>query len=149
MVDPLTLSTGVAGFLSLALQVGKILHDYSSGIKNAPKDIRDLFDEVQALAAVFEQLQVLLRAPELMTRLPLFSSQSVLNKVLVSAGEELKELYRTLLDSPFVKGNDKNQLERSFDRFKWPLGKTRLQDCTRRLYQFSQALNFSLTISNW
>ena len=149
MIDPFTLSTGIAGVLSLALEIGAILHEYSSNVKNAPKEARDLLSEIQALGAVFEQLQVLLRTPELVTRIPLFSPQSVLHKVIVSCGEELKDLYHRLEDSALVQGKGKNVLARSLDRLKWPIGKTSTQDAAQRLHRFSQALTFFLTISNW
>ncbi|KAK2764031.1 hypothetical protein FQN54_009650 [Arachnomyces sp. PD_36] len=148
MPDPLTVATGVGGFLSLALQVGKILYDYSSSVKNAPEEVQDLLDEVNALAEVLEQLRDLLQEPDMITRLPDFSPRSVLYKVLGKAGDELKGLYRTLSNSSLAKEKDKNKLERAFARLQWPLGKTGPQDSTRRLYQLSQALSFSLTVSN-
>ena len=149
MIDPFTLSTGVAGVLSLTLEIGAIVHEYVSNVKNASKEARDLLIEVQTLGAVFEQLQVLLRTPELIARIPLFSPQSVLHKVIVSCSEELKDIYHRLEDSALVQGKGKNVLARSLDRLKWPIGKTSVQDAVLRLHRFSQALTFSLTISNW
>src|SRR5947207_1095949 len=104
MIDPFTLSTGVAGILSLTLEIGAILHEYVSNVKNAPKEAIDLLNEVQTLSAVFEQLQALLRTPELIARIPLFSPQSVLHKVILSCSEELKDIYHRLEDNDLVQG---------------------------------------------
>jgi hypothetical protein len=52
MVNPFTLSTGIAGFTSLALQVTELLHKYISSIVSAEKDAQTLITEVEVLSVV-------------------------------------------------------------------------------------------------
>jgi hypothetical protein len=60
-MDAFTISTGVAGFLSLALEISKILKAYIGGVKSAPEEARNLLVEVTALCHALEQLIQFLR----------------------------------------------------------------------------------------
>jgi hypothetical protein len=60
-MDPFTVSTGVAGFLSLAIEITKILSTYISDVKSAPEDAKTLLAEVTALCSVLEDLVKFLR----------------------------------------------------------------------------------------
>jgi hypothetical protein len=60
-MDAFTISTGVAGFLSLALEISKILKAYVDGVQSAPKEARNLLVEVTALCHALEQLVQFLR----------------------------------------------------------------------------------------
>jgi hypothetical protein len=53
-MDAFTISTGVAGFLSLALEISKILKAYVDGVKSAPEEARNLLVEVTALCHALE-----------------------------------------------------------------------------------------------
>jgi hypothetical protein len=60
-MDPFTLSTGIAGFLSLALEISKILGVYIGDVKSSPEDANNLLIEVAAFCHVLEQLIKFLR----------------------------------------------------------------------------------------
>ncbi len=47
MIDPFTLATGIAGLLSLTIEVSKILYDQVNTIKNAPTEANDLLYELE------------------------------------------------------------------------------------------------------
>lgn len=55
-MDPLSLSAGVAGVLSLALEMTKILTVYVSDVESAPEEARGLLIEASALCSVLDQL---------------------------------------------------------------------------------------------
>ncbi|KAI5787345.1 hypothetical protein FPQ18DRAFT_308011 [Pyronema domesticum] len=46
MVDALSISTGVAGFMSLAIEISKFLSSYSSSFKSAREDAQRLNTEI-------------------------------------------------------------------------------------------------------
>lgn len=60
-MDPLSICAGVAGFLSLAVEISKILSVYIGDAKSAPKEAQCLLMEVDSLCLVLDQLVKLLR----------------------------------------------------------------------------------------
>jgi hypothetical protein len=67
-MDPFTISMGVAGFLSLALEVIKILIDYVGAVKSAPNEARELQTEITALCHPLRELFNFLRQKEFQGR---------------------------------------------------------------------------------
>jgi hypothetical protein len=57
MIDPFTLITGVAGLVSLAIQIMQITSDFASSVKDAADSVKDLNRELIALKTVLEQLE--------------------------------------------------------------------------------------------
>jgi hypothetical protein len=49
-MDPVSLSTSIAGFLSLAIQLSKILANYSNTVNSAPQEVSGLTIKVEALS---------------------------------------------------------------------------------------------------
>jgi hypothetical protein len=60
-MDPFTISTGVVGFLSLALDITQILSTYIGEAKSAPEDAQNLLTEVTSLSYILSQLVKFLR----------------------------------------------------------------------------------------
>jgi hypothetical protein len=60
-MGPLSVSSGVAGFLSLAMEISRILTAYIGNVKSAPDDAHNLLKEILALCHVLEQPVTLLR----------------------------------------------------------------------------------------
>ena len=54
MVDPFSLTAGVAGLISLSLEVARVAHQYVHGVRNSSKHIEDF---LQALAALTDVLR--------------------------------------------------------------------------------------------
>jgi hypothetical protein len=55
-MDPLSITASVIAVLQLAGIIVSICYDYRSGIKNAPKDLMRIIDEVTSLRDVLERL---------------------------------------------------------------------------------------------
>jgi hypothetical protein len=53
-MDPISISIGVAGFLSLTLEIINILSNYVSNVKSAPEEANGLLREITALKVVLE-----------------------------------------------------------------------------------------------
>jgi hypothetical protein len=92
MMDPFTLSTGVAGFLSLALEISKILGAYVSDYKSAREDAKDLITEVDTLCHMLDQLVRFLRNDAKCN----FQPTSALCLVIKSCQEQIQDLYKKL-----------------------------------------------------
>ena len=55
-MDPLTLATGLAGLLSLTIELTKISHGYVSGARKAPKSVQGFIIELISLKKVLSDL---------------------------------------------------------------------------------------------
>lgn len=64
-MDPITLSASVAGFLSLAIKITKILGSYVTNVQSAPAEARELTTQVTALCHVLETVVNVLRSDDI------------------------------------------------------------------------------------
>ena len=63
-MDPITATSSVAGLLSLAIRVGDILYVQIRTFKNAPKEAKELSDELETLCQVLTSLKKFLESRE-------------------------------------------------------------------------------------
>ena len=61
MADPLSISASVAGLLSLAIQVSQLLYAQIQTTRHAPRDAKELLDELKAIEGVLKRLDAFLR----------------------------------------------------------------------------------------
>jgi hypothetical protein len=94
-MDPLSISAGVAGFLSLAGQIATTLKDYVDVVQSAPDEVRSLLLEVTALCQVLKDLVGFLHKDDLNGR-RFESSGSVLCIAIKACQCQLKELHGKL-----------------------------------------------------
>ncbi len=94
MVDPFSLATGIAGLISLSLEVTKVAHQYIHGVRNSSKHIEDFLQELAALADVLRQLESFLKEDEAGERS--FDQTSVLVKTYQACRSSLEETQSTL-----------------------------------------------------
>lgn len=64
VMDPLSAATGVAGLLSLTMQVGLTIGAYANSVKCASKGAQKLEREIQAFSSVLKQLCEFLRSKD-------------------------------------------------------------------------------------
>lgn len=64
MAEAVAFASGIAGLLSLAIQITTLSHRYISGFKGASKAVQSLFRELSALEKVFKQLHAIANNPE-------------------------------------------------------------------------------------
>lgn len=144
MVDPFTLATGVAGILSLSIQLAKATKNYVDGIKSAPREVEELLLKTNALSEVLEKLVVFLRSDHV-ERIA-FQPDSGLSSVLKHCEKRLECLCKKLKS---LTVSDKTKLSSALDRLKWPLEKKECEETTRHLHECAQTFHFCLTIGNW
>lgn len=63
MADPLSATSAIIGLVPVSFQAAKALRDTIRGIKNHPKQIRSLLEELDGLVVVLEELEYILRTP--------------------------------------------------------------------------------------
>jgi hypothetical protein len=142
MADPLSVSASVAGSLSLALEITKILSAYVSDVKSAPDDARTLLTEITALCHALDQLINLLRNDVKGNFAPI----SALYVVIMACQEHIQDLYKKMKKLQLQKNSLKGIIDRTV---KWPLNKDEYRSTLATLQRFAQTFQFSLTISNW
>ena len=94
MVDPFSLATGIAGLISLSLEVTKFAHQYIHGVRNSSKHIEDFLQELAALTDVLRQLEAFLKEDEAGERS--FDQTSVLVKTYEACRSNLEKTRSTL-----------------------------------------------------
>ncbi|CCX08581.1 hypothetical protein FPQ18DRAFT_387597 [Pyronema domesticum] len=91
-MDPLSLSASVAGLMSQAMEVTKILSQYTRDVKSALDDVNELSTEVSALSHVLNTAVTILRSNELEGTS--FTEQSILSSVVTSCQVHINTIYR-------------------------------------------------------
>jgi hypothetical protein len=134
MIDPFSLVTGIAGLVSLALE---IMADFVSMTKNAPKDISNLSNELEALSTVLRNLAMFLSSESI--KGDLFDDTSVLCASMASCKRQLEELREKLNISKIA-------VMKVAERLKWLYRKEEVEQATVALRRCSQTFQFSLTI---
>ncbi|KAH8702962.1 hypothetical protein GQ44DRAFT_732570 [Phaeosphaeriaceae sp. PMI808] len=56
-MDPLSFSAGIAGLLGLAIEITKLMYEYVSGVKDAPKTAQNLLTETTAIENILHDLR--------------------------------------------------------------------------------------------
>ena len=140
-MDPFTISTGVAGFLGLGIQIAQILTRYISEVKTAPDDTKALLTEITALNSVLTQLTEFLETNDISAE---FNEVSALTSVIGMCQKNIQDMYKKLS----ILRRDK-KWGVNMDQLKWPFEKKECVELAVRLNRFAQIMQFSLTISNW
>jgi hypothetical protein len=136
MAEAVALASGIAGLLSLAIEITKISHRYVSSFKGASKAVQSYFRELSALQGSLVQLQRIAEDPE-------NEEQTGFLRSTVGVDECHKELDR--IRQKLQKRTSDRAFPSTLNRLTWPF----VEDETRRLvktlhrYQalFSSALS--------
>ncbi|KAI5816100.1 hypothetical protein BZA77DRAFT_387813 [Pyronema omphalodes] len=141
-MDGFTVSTGVAGFLSLALEITKTLKAYVNDVKSAPKESRNLLAEVTALCHILERLEQFLRKEYTGN----FEKTSALFVAIEACRDQITEIYNKVkkIEVRF----EKNKSAQFLERLKWPFRKEDYERTISTVQRFTQTFQFSLNIEN-
>jgi hypothetical protein len=139
-MDPFTLATGVAGILSLAMDITKVVKEYVDGVKDAPKSARSLHQEITALGHVLDQLVDFLRSEN--AKGNTFDKTSALCSMIAICQKIIEGLSKKI-------GNLSRNKGSTFERLKWPLSEKDCQKSVEVLHRCAQCFQFSLSVSSW
>lgn len=136
MADPFSLAAGIAGLISLSLEVTKIAHQYTQGVRNSSKDIEDFLQELAALTDVLRQLDSFLKKDEAGKRS--FDQTSVLVKTYKACRSSLEKtrstLQRRVNEHKFLKA------------LTWPFVGKQHQEIIVTILHWIHTFQFALTI---
>lgn len=140
-MDPVSLSSGIAGLLTLAIQVSSVIADFAIAVKEGPEDIKELHQELLLLGEVLSQLQDFLHSEKVKGRS--FDSNSVMQSAISSCKVRIERIGDKL--RPSVGG----KMSRLIDRLKWPFESKEVAEMVTNLRSYTQAFQFALTIEGW
>lgn len=148
-MDPFSLATGLAGLVSLSLELFSRTSKYATNAAGAPQEIKELRIELQALAEVLKQLEQLLRSDSADDIE--FAPDSALFMAKQNCEERLSKLFKKLRGKNSVQGDPVVHNERTslLNRLVWPFQKEEIIENCTRLHECTQTFHFCLTIKNW
>jgi hypothetical protein len=141
-MDPLGLSASVAGFLSLAIEVTKILNAYVNDVKDAPQEASELNTKATILSDVLEKLIEILRSDDV--EATTFDDQSLLFLVVKSCDRHMNFVYKKI-----AKLRNTDKVKALMGRVLWPFQKDACLQSIETLHQYAQTLQHLLVVSNW
>jgi hypothetical protein len=136
-MDPLSVAAGVAGLLSLAIQLVEIGTKYGTSSPKAQG--YDFIFELRALIEVLTRLKGFLEGPDAP---PTFDHMSTLlstnTRCKWKLQEVLMELQKTMQET--------NKLKRAVDRLMWPLTVKDHREAIEDIHRYTEVFNFALTV---
>ncbi|KAH8703264.1 hypothetical protein BGW36DRAFT_84581 [Talaromyces proteolyticus] len=124
MADPLSIS----GLILQVITTAKTVYDYASQVKNAQKDIRELFGELFALKAIVDQIQMEKDATIKVTEIYFNNTRS--SDAFDKAMTDTRNLLQEILDDLVERALRGQSLLRNLG---WPGKKTNLQEKVAKL----------------
>lgn len=137
MAEALGIASGVAGLLSLTMELSKILTDFVNDCRSAPDDVQGLITEVELFESVLKRLD------ELAQKDPgryndNFKPGSALFQSIEHCNGRVESLIQKL----------KSPGSQAIKRLKWPFNKEESQSTVEMLHRFAQMFSFCLDINN-
>ena len=159
MMDPLTLATGLAGLLTLTIELTSICHGYVSGARKAPKSVQGFILELISLKKVLSDLQdkVILepaiaeafdgRSSSIMENLQSQSTIASGQVAAVNLMDQCKVELDSLLKS--LKPNSSSSRARSIiNQLIWPLREKAMQKAVDAMHRYRNIFDLSISIDN-
>ena len=142
MADPLSITAGIIGVLTAAVQISSLLIEFTASCQNAPLQARIVLAEVSDIDRILSHLQSFLLGSEDIdrSRLALIQAKDLVAIMTdcVSTFSELQELFDGLnANAPGI-----------FDRMKWVRSKSAISAIIERLQAHKASLSLMLHIFN-
>ena len=137
MADPFTIGTGIAGLISLGLEITILTRQYAQGGHDASKDVRELLQELSALDDVLRQLSQFLENDAIDNSS--FSRTSALFQTQSACEAKPKEIYTKLL----------RRHDKPIKALTWPFIKKEHREAVMAIHRWVQTFHLALTIDGW
>ena len=141
MIDPFTHITGIAGLISLTIEVTKITTTFANSVKGAAGHVHDILSELVALDHVLQQLDNFLKTED---SLGPFAETCPLILMEQYCTVKVKQLYEKLRHLT-VGG----KLRRSLHALEWPYKESESVDIILSLHRCAQTFQLALTVDQW
>lgn len=142
MIDPFTLATGLAGLISLALELGKITREYQQAFQTTHDVVDDFISELKTLEDILKNLEHFLNASP--ARQISFSNSSCLCVTTGLCKKSLEHIL-TRLRSNRPKGRAISIVR----RIRWPFDKQEIEQTIQNIRAYAHTFQFALTLDGW
>lgn len=139
MTDPVSISSGVAGILGLAIQLSPIVASYVDGVRHAPEHVQDLRQELDALVKTLGRLVSFLKSES--------AKGSAFNELAfphTTRGSCDKRL--TAISAYLRTSTEGGKVSQALRRFTWPLNSGSTKAIAQDLSCYSASFHFTLSI---
>ena len=140
-MDPFSVAASVAGLVSLTLEMSQTVYHYYKAVKDAPKSIQEIQQELSLLHSTLQQLEDLLRGPYLNESS--FAQSSVLTTAVNSCIQTIGEISAKLAPPK------SDRLSRTKEALKWPFSEKEVQKRLEALRRYTSTFQFSLNVEGW
>jgi hypothetical protein len=141
-MDPLSAASGIAGLLSLAIQVGMTIAAYANSVQGASSAVQKLEREITAFSSVLKQLCEFLQSKD--ANHVAFEPTSVLLVATNSCNKELSDLQKKL--EKFSKGDKASRL---LQKLTWPFTENENRETIDTIHRWTQLYSLSLQTAGW
>jgi len=139
-MDPFSVTAGIAGLLSLSIQIHQIVTVHVKSAKNAPKEAQALTQKLTALISVLEQLGRFMAKHAGSGQ---FEESSLIYSTTKRCEGSLQHLHQTLSKFVLATSKDSKKWRRCL---KWPLTKENHQKTISVLHEYLEVFHFALSI---
>ncbi|KAI0909632.1 ankyrin repeat-containing domain protein [Ustulina deusta] len=150
-MDPLSISASVAGLVTLAGSVFSLAAKYIKDVREAPKEAKDLLDEVKQFSVLLHQLSLVARELEITTMAGeealqdspnlqwhyVYDCQTILNRVQIGLRQATDDLK---CSSTFTKIRS---------RLKWPFSSDDTKEMIQTIQRHKQTINVALSANSY
>lgn len=140
-MDPLSIAGTVAGLVTLVIEASQTIVTYYKSVKDGPKSVEELTQELALMHSVLKQLDSFLRSQPLKTAS--FDHLSVLGSALSTCDNSIRSI-SSKLQTP-----KHNGIARALATFTWPFTEKETQKRLEALRRCTATFQFSLTVEGW
>lgn len=140
-MDPLSIVAGVAGLMSLTLEVSHRITNFYQTAKHASKSIQDIQEELSLMQTILQQLKSLLQSADMET--DSIAQTSVLTAAIRSCGQTIESIAAKIPKSK------PNAVSRAKDALRWPFNEKEVLKFLETLRRHISTFQFALTIEGW
>lgn len=137
-MDPVSIASGIAGLITLALQVGDTVNTYVTAIRSRSQDIKELHDELLLLGDVLSRLRDFLQSEQATGST--FDEDSVLHLAISDCKARIERIGDKL------KPSEGGKLARAVDRIKWPFEQKEILQMMENLRRYRSTFEFAVGI---
>lgn len=141
MADPISISSGIAGLVTLGIQVTGVVYSYLHAVKDKSKNVKELHDELILLGGVLSKLQYFLASSAAKAN-DFDEPDSILSKAVAACKERVERIGEKLKPK-------ESKLARAVDRLVWPFKEEELQKLMEALRRFRSTFEFAANIQGY
>ncbi|KAE9366849.1 ankyrin [Stipitochalara longipes BDJ] len=138
MIDPFSLATGLAGLISLTIELTRTTCEVVGSVKNSGQNVANLQSELNALRTVMNQLCIFFK-----------TSNGIESFAETAALVETHHFCKTRLEKMILKlqhFRDGGKFARGFRALTWPLNEKETREIAQDLHRCAQTFSLSLTV---